>query len=161
MAWAPLVSTGDLWYDLGPSGKSIFHSYILPPHITPPTPSLFPTPITPPHTISSSPHRPHLHPLPPPHTLQDPKYTAIKYGDVKRVTYDSIYGQGVVYNVIVMDTSTQATSAYIPRATYACDFYSEQGCDIRSEVIDKLLSPVIGLAGLFLCFLGQHFFDAG
>ena len=80
---------------------------------------------------------------------------------VKRVTYDSIYGQGVVYNVIVMDTSTQATSAYIPRATYACDFYSEQGCDIRSEVIDKLLSPVIGLAGLFLCFLGQHFFDAG
>ena len=72
---------------------------------------------------------------------------------VKRVTYDSIYGQGVVYNVIVMDTSTQATSAYIPQATYACDFYSEQGCDIRSEVIDKLLSPVIGLAGLFLCFL--------
>eukprot|EP00731_Ephydatia_muelleri_P005796 Em0003g44a len=91
---------------------------------------------------------------------KDPKYTAIKYGDVKRVTYDSIYGQGVVYNVIVMDTSTQATSAYIPRATYACDFYSEQGCDIRSEVIDKLLSPVIGLAGLFLCFLGQLFFDA-
>lgn len=91
---------------------------------------------------------------------KDPTYSAIKHGDVKRVTYDSIYGQGVVYNVIAMDTGTQATSAYIPRATYACDFYSEEGCSIRSAVIDKVLSPFIGIAGLFLCFLGQHFFDA-
>lgn len=91
---------------------------------------------------------------------KDPAYSAIKYGDVKKITYDSIYGQGVVYNVIAMDVGSKATSAYVPQVTYACDFYSEQGCKIESATIDKVLSPFMGLAGLFLCFFGQYLFDA-
>ena len=149
----PVVGMGTMWWAWGPCGGHGDPSHWFGDHHFQGTGDHFNI-LTSLNVINPSP------PLPSP-LLQDPSYSAIKYGDVKRVTYDSIYGQGVVYNVIAMDTTSQATSAYIPRATYACDFYSAQGCSIQAAMIDKVLSPLVGLAGLFLCFLGHHFFDVG
>ena len=38
----------------------------------------------------------------------------LKYSDPKRVLFDSMTGQGIVYNVVVKDTTLGTTSSYIP-----------------------------------------------
>ena len=38
----------------------------------------------------------------------------LKYSDPKRVLLDSMTGHGIVYNVVVKDTTTGTMSSYIP-----------------------------------------------
>ena len=38
----------------------------------------------------------------------------MKYSDPKRVLLDSMTGHGIVYNVVVKDTTTGTMSSYIP-----------------------------------------------
>ena len=38
----------------------------------------------------------------------------LKYSDPKRVLFDSMAGHGIVYNVVVKDTTSGTMSSYIP-----------------------------------------------
>lgn len=42
--------------------------------------------------------------------------------DIPRVSFNTMRGQGVVYNIIVFDPKTDKEAAYSPVATYGCSF---------------------------------------
>ncbi|XP_065909124.1 transmembrane 7 superfamily member 3-like isoform X3 [Dysidea avara] len=93
-------------------------------------------------------------------TSHSKKSKHLLFQDPKKVTYGTTAGQGVVYNVVVRDLTTGATSAYVPMVTYSCDFYAKIGrCDSPGSVINKVVGSLVGLLGLFLCLFGHRLFD--
>ena len=49
-----------------------------------------------------------------------------------------------------------------PAATYACNFnLDDSSCHPKTPVVNIVMGVILGLVGLFLCFLGQRFFHAG
>ena len=73
----------------------------------------------------------------------------------KKITVDSFYGDGVVYNVGITSSINHKTSVYVPAVTYACDFVpGKKYCE--GPLINKILSPVVGVVGLFLCYLAHR-----
>ena len=43
---------------------------------------------------------------------------------------------------------------YVPMVTYACDFIPGQKY-CKGPLVNKILSPVFGVVGLFLCYLAH------
>ncbi len=90
-------------------------------------------------------------------------FATLSYSDIKKVTFESKPGQAVIYNVLAYDKHSKATSAYIPTATYACDFNSDgtYDCTPGFLAVDVIAAVILGLIGLFLCFLAHRFFTVG
>ncbi|XP_008845100.1 transmembrane 7 superfamily member 3 isoform X1 [Nannospalax galili] len=74
------------------------------------------------------------------------------------VSFSSLPGQGVIYNVIVWDPALNTSAAYIPVHTYACSFESAEGnCASLGRLSTKVFSTLFALLGLFICFFGHRF----
>lgn len=52
---------------------------------------------------------------------------ALTADDKTTVSFSSLLGQGVIYNVIVWDPSLNTSAAYVPVHTYACSLESVNG----------------------------------
>ena len=79
--------------------------------------------------------------------------------DSKLITFDAFQGDAVVYNVLVTDMYSGAVSAYVPAVSYACTFeVGKPGCQVASSLINKIISPIMVLVGLFLCLLAHRLF---
>ncbi|ELW72530.1 Transmembrane 7 superfamily member 3 [Tupaia chinensis] len=102
-------------------------------------------------------------------TVPDVKANAAKVvtltaDDKTSVSFSSLGGQGVIYNVIVWDPFLNTSAAYVPAHTYACNFEAKEGnC---ASLVRLILTAVAGSAGgivlvatwwrfgtLFLCML--------
>lgn len=71
--------------------------------------------------------------------------------------YSAYPGTGSVYAIIA--TSGNATSAYVPAATYACDVSNwDESCSGPVSVIWKVLCALILFMGAFMCLFGHRFF---
>ena len=105
----------------------------------------------------------HIHTHTHTHTLQQGKSAAfLKYSDPKQIIFDSNPEQGVVYNVIAVDKMRLTRTAYVPAVTYACNFHSNtSSCHTKFQAANAVVGVVVGLSGLFLCFLGHRFFHLG
>ena len=44
---------------------------------------------------------------------------------------------------------------YVPKVTYACDFIPGQKY-CKGPLVNKILSPILGVVGLFLCYLAHR-----
>lgn len=79
--------------------------------------------------------------------------------DRTMAVFTSIPGQGVIYSVIVRDPLLNTSASYVPVHTYACSFSSSlDGCHTLGKISTKVFFTIMGLAGLFVCFLGHRFF---
>ncbi|XP_029016256.1 transmembrane 7 superfamily member 3 [Betta splendens] len=79
--------------------------------------------------------------------------------DTTTAVFNSIPGQGVLYTVVVRDPLLNTSAAYVPVHTYACSFASTlDSCETLGKISTKLFFTIAGLAGLFVCFFGHHFF---
>lgn len=112
------------------------------------------------HTLSHTHTHMHSHA----HKLQGSRDAFLKYSDPKQVIFDSYPEQGVVYNVIAVDMNRRTRTAYVPTVTYACNFDSNiSSCSLHPSIkaTDATIGALVGLSGLFLCFLGHTFFHVG
>lgn len=86
------------------------------------------------------------------------KVVTLTADDKTVVSFSSLPGQGVIYNVIVWDPSLNTSAAYVPVHTYACSFDSVDGnCVPPGRVSTKVFSTLFALLGLFTCFFGHRF----
>ncbi|XP_040599551.1 transmembrane 7 superfamily member 3 isoform X2 [Mesocricetus auratus] len=86
------------------------------------------------------------------------KVATLTSDDKTTVSFSSLWGQGVIYNVIVWDPSLNTSAAYVPAHTYACSFESADGnCVSPGRVSTKVFSTAFALLGLFICFFGHRF----
>uniref|UniRef100_A0A8C6H796 Transmembrane 7 superfamily member 3 n=1 Tax=Mus spicilegus TaxID=10103 RepID=A0A8C6H796_MUSSI len=86
------------------------------------------------------------------------KVATLTADDKTAVSFSSLPGQGVIYNVIVWDPSLNTSAAYVPVHTYACSFESVDGnCASPGRVSTKVFSTLFALLGLFICFFGHRF----
>lgn len=89
------------------------------------------------------------------------KLMTLSSADQTVVVFSSIPGQGVIYSVIVRDPLLNTSASYIPVHTYACSFSSSlDSCYTLGKISTKVFFTLIGLAGLFVCFLGHRFFKS-
>ncbi|XP_008589837.1 PREDICTED: transmembrane 7 superfamily member 3 [Galeopterus variegatus] len=78
--------------------------------------------------------------------------------DKTSVSFSSLWGQGVIYNVIVRDPFLNTSAAYVPAHTYACSFKAMEGnCASPGRVSTKVFFTLFALLGLFICFFGHRF----
>lgn len=86
------------------------------------------------------------------------KVVTLTADDKTVVSFSSLPGQGVIYNVIVWDPSLNTSAAYVPVHTYACSFESVGGnCVSSGRVSTKVFFTLFALLGLFICFFGHRF----
>ncbi|XP_075838389.1 transmembrane 7 superfamily member 3 [Microtus pennsylvanicus] len=86
------------------------------------------------------------------------KVVTLTADDKTTVSFSSLPGQGVIYNVIVWDPFLNASAAYVPVHTYACSLESGDGsCVSPGRTSTKVFSTVFALLGLFVCFFGHRF----
>ncbi|XP_014442707.1 transmembrane 7 superfamily member 3 isoform X1 [Tupaia chinensis] len=96
-------------------------------------------------------------------TVPDVKANAAKVvtltaDDKTSVSFSSLGGQGVIYNVIVWDPFLNTSAAYVPAHTYACNFEAKEGnCASLGKVSTKVFFTLFALLGLFICFFGHRF----
>ncbi|XP_051546539.1 transmembrane 7 superfamily member 3-like isoform X2 [Myxocyprinus asiaticus] len=87
------------------------------------------------------------------------KVMSLSSHDQTQLSFNSLPGQGVIFSVVVRDPVFNTSASYIPVHTYACSFNSTlDGCSTLGRVSTKVFFTVIGVAGLFVCFLGHRFF---
>ncbi|KAK2893119.1 hypothetical protein Q8A67_013107 [Cirrhinus molitorella] len=87
------------------------------------------------------------------------KVVSLSSHDRTQFSFSSLPGQGVIFSVIVRDPVLNTSASYIPVHTYACSFNSSlDGCNDLGRVSTKVFFTVLGLAGLFVCFVGHRFF---
>lgn len=94
------------------------------------------------------------------------KVREIYPSDGKVLFFDSLLGQGVIYNVLVTDTTLAAQnpktskkvfqSVYTPVHTYACDVLSGE-CEKRDD-FRMALCLVVAVIGLWLAITGVRYF---
>ncbi|XP_062930857.1 transmembrane 7 superfamily member 3 [Cynocephalus volans] len=78
--------------------------------------------------------------------------------DKTSISFSSLWGQGVIYNVIVWDPFLNTSAAYVPAHTYACSFKALEGnCASLGRVSTKVFFTLFALLGLFICFFGHRF----
>ncbi|XP_059112349.1 transmembrane 7 superfamily member 3 isoform X3 [Peromyscus eremicus] len=86
------------------------------------------------------------------------KVVTLTADDKTTVSFSSLLGQGVIYNVIVRDPSLNTSAAYVPVHTYACSFELVDGnCISPGRVPTKVFFTLLALLGLFVCFFGHRF----
>ncbi|XP_010854314.1 PREDICTED: transmembrane 7 superfamily member 3 isoform X2 [Bison bison bison] len=77
------------------------------------------------------------------------KVVTLTADDKTSVSFSSLRGQGVIYNVIVRDPFLNTSTAYVPTHTYACSFEAEEGnCSSLVRLIVTAIAGSIG--GIFL-----------
>ncbi|XP_043086634.1 transmembrane 7 superfamily member 3 [Puntigrus tetrazona] len=87
------------------------------------------------------------------------KVMSLTSHDRTQFSFSSLPGQGVIFSVIVRDPVLNTSASYIPVHTYACSFNSTlDGCSDLGRASTKVFFTLIGLAGLFVCFVGHRFF---
>nr|XP_003470389.2 transmembrane 7 superfamily member 3 [Cavia porcellus] len=86
------------------------------------------------------------------------KVVTLTANDKTSVSFSSLPGQGVIYNVIVWDPLLNTSAAYVPAHTYACTFEAREGsCASLGRVSTKVFFTLFALLGLFICFFGHRF----
>ncbi|MBN3300914.1 TM7S3 protein, partial [Amia calva] len=82
--------------------------------------------------------------------------------DKTRVLGNAYAGIGVVFCVIVRDPLLNTSSLYVPASTYSCHFSSRppQSCQIQGQTATRVFFTVLGVCGLFVCFVGHRFLTA-
>ncbi|KAF0876146.1 TM7S3 protein, partial [Crocuta crocuta] len=86
------------------------------------------------------------------------KVVTLTANDKTTVSFSSLQGQGVIYNVVVRDPFLNTSAAYVPAHTYACSFEAVEGnCSSLGEVSTKVFFTLFALLGLFICFFGHRF----
>ncbi|XP_005379173.1 PREDICTED: transmembrane 7 superfamily member 3 isoform X1 [Chinchilla lanigera] len=86
------------------------------------------------------------------------KVVTLTANDKTSVSFSSLPGQGVIYNVIVWDPLLNTSAAYVPAHTYACRFEASEGsCASLGRVSTKVFFTLFALLGLFICFFGHRF----
>ncbi|XP_048011179.1 transmembrane 7 superfamily member 3 [Megalobrama amblycephala] len=87
------------------------------------------------------------------------KVMSLTSHDRTQFSFNSLPGQGVIFSVIVRDPLLNTSASYIPVHTYACSFNSTlDGCSDLGRASTKVFFTLMGLAGLFVCFVGHRFF---
>ncbi|XP_067284813.1 transmembrane 7 superfamily member 3 [Pseudorasbora parva] len=87
------------------------------------------------------------------------KVVSLSSQERTQFTFNTLPGQGVIFSVIVRDPALNTSASYIPAHTYVCSFNSTlDGCKDLGRVSTKVFFTLIGLAGLFVCFVGHRFF---
>nr|XP_033807578.1 transmembrane 7 superfamily member 3 isoform X2 [Geotrypetes seraphini] len=82
--------------------------------------------------------------------------------DMSTVSFSSIPGQGVIYNVIVRDPLLNTSAAYVPVHTYVCNFNATMdNCFTLGKISTKIFFTIIAVAGLFVCLFGHKFLKTG
>uniref|UniRef100_A0A9L0JYL9 Transmembrane 7 superfamily member 3 n=1 Tax=Equus asinus TaxID=9793 RepID=A0A9L0JYL9_EQUAS len=90
------------------------------------------------------------------------KVVTLTANDKTSVSFSSLRGQGVIYNVIVWDPFLNTSAAYVPAHTYACSFEETEGnCSSLGRVSSKVFFTLFALLGLFICFFGHRFWKTG
>ncbi|XP_027969012.1 transmembrane 7 superfamily member 3 isoform X2 [Eumetopias jubatus] len=90
------------------------------------------------------------------------KVVTLTANDRTSVSFSSLRGQGVIYNVIVRDPLLNTSAAYVPAHTYACSFEAKEGnCSSLRRVSTKVFFTLFALLGLFICFFGHRFWKTG
>lgn len=86
------------------------------------------------------------------------KLVTLTSNDKTIVSFSSIPGQGVIYNVVVRDPRLNTSAAYIPVHTYVCSFNATiDNCYTLGRVSTKVFFTLFAIAGLFVCFFGHRF----
>ncbi|XP_019307827.2 transmembrane 7 superfamily member 3 [Panthera pardus] len=86
------------------------------------------------------------------------KVVTLTANDKTTVSFSSLRGQGVIYNVVVRDPFLNTSAAYVPAHTYACSFVAVEGnCSSLGRVSTKVFFTLFALLGLFICFFGHRF----
>ncbi|XP_039096777.1 transmembrane 7 superfamily member 3 [Hyaena hyaena] len=86
------------------------------------------------------------------------KVVTLTANDKTTVSFSSLQGQGVIYNVVVRDPFLNTSAAYVPAHTYACSFEAVEGnCSSLGRVSTKVFFTLFALLGLFICFFGHRF----
>ncbi|XP_011361388.1 transmembrane 7 superfamily member 3 isoform X2 [Pteropus vampyrus] len=86
------------------------------------------------------------------------KVVTLTANDKTSVSFSSLRGQGVIYNVIVWDPFLNTSAAYVPVHTYACSFEAaESNCSSLGRVSTKVFFTLFAVLGLFICFFGHRF----
>ncbi|XP_018411586.1 PREDICTED: transmembrane 7 superfamily member 3 [Nanorana parkeri] len=90
------------------------------------------------------------------------KLATLTSNDRTTMSFSSIPGQGVVYNVIVRDPLLYTSAAYVPVHTYACNFTATMdNCHTLGSVLTKIFFTIFAFLGLFVCFVGHRFLKTG
>ncbi|XP_044917522.1 transmembrane 7 superfamily member 3 isoform X1 [Felis catus] len=90
------------------------------------------------------------------------KVVTLTANDKTTVSFSSLRGQGVIYNVVVRDPFLNTSAAYVPAHTYACSFAAVEGnCSSLGRVSTKVFFTLFALLGLFICFFGHRFWKTG
>uniref|UniRef100_A0A673V1E2 Transmembrane 7 superfamily member 3 n=2 Tax=Suricata suricatta TaxID=37032 RepID=A0A673V1E2_SURSU len=86
------------------------------------------------------------------------KVVTLTANDKTTISFSSLRGQGVIYNVVVRDPFLNTSAAYVPAHTYACSFEAVAGnCSSLGRVSTKVFFTLFALLGLFICFFGHRF----
>ncbi|XP_075066610.1 transmembrane 7 superfamily member 3 [Mixophyes fleayi] len=86
------------------------------------------------------------------------KLTTLTSSDRTAMSFLSIPGQGVIYNVIVRDPVLNTSAAYVPVHTYACNFTAAvDSCSTLGKVSTKVFFTLCAVYGLFICFFGHRY----
>ncbi|KAM5262538.1 transmembrane 7 superfamily member 3 [Ctenodactylus gundi] len=86
------------------------------------------------------------------------KVITLTANDKTSVSFSTLRGQGVIYNVVVWDPLLNTSAAYVPAHTYACSFDAEEGsCASLRRVSTKVFFTLFALLGVFICFFGHRF----
>ncbi|XP_058138916.1 transmembrane 7 superfamily member 3 [Dasypus novemcinctus] len=86
------------------------------------------------------------------------KVATLTADDKTSMSFSSLRGQGVIYNVVVWDPLLNTSAAYVPAHTFACSFEALEGsCSSLGRVSTKVFFTFFALLGLFICFFGHRF----
>ncbi|XP_073939165.1 transmembrane 7 superfamily member 3 isoform X2 [Castor canadensis] len=90
------------------------------------------------------------------------KVVTLTANDKTVVSFSTLRGQGVIYNVIVWDPFLNTSAAYVPAHTYACSFEAvDNNCASLGRLSTKVFFTLFALLGLFICFFGHRFWKTG
>ncbi|XP_069822217.1 transmembrane 7 superfamily member 3 [Dendropsophus ebraccatus] len=85
------------------------------------------------------------------------KLATLTSSDRTAMSFSSIPGQGVIYNVVVRDPVLNTAAAYVPVHTYACSFTAAMdNCATLGKVSTKVFFTLCAVFGLFICFFGHR-----
>ncbi|KAG9460447.1 hypothetical protein GDO78_021768 [Eleutherodactylus coqui] len=74
------------------------------------------------------------------------------------MSFSSVPGQGVIYNVVVRDPLLNTSAAYVPVHTYACNFSAAaDNCANLGKTSTKVFFTFGAVFGLFICFFGHRY----
>ncbi|KAG8438570.1 hypothetical protein GDO86_004945 [Hymenochirus boettgeri] len=86
------------------------------------------------------------------------KTVTLTSSDLTKVSFSSMPGQGVIYNVVVRDPLLNTSAAYVPAHTYACNFTDTMdNCYTLGKASTKVFFLFCSFFGLFICFFGHRF----